>query len=66
MRYFTKTAFKEALTCPARLNYFKNERYPNQDATDEFLQSLAEGGFQVGELAKVYYGVLLRMILMAT
>jgi len=57
MRLFTKSAFKEALTCPARLNYFKNARYANQDTTDEFLQSLAEGGFQVGELAKVYYGV---------
>ena len=57
MRLFTKSAFKEALTCPARLNYFKNAKYANQNLTDEFLQSLAEGGFQVGELAKVYYGV---------
>lgn len=57
MKLFTKSVFKEALVCPARLNYFQNERYANQDSDDEFLKSLAEGGFQVGELAKVYYGV---------
>lgn len=32
-------------------------KYSNQDLTDEFPRSLAEGGFQVGELAKVYYGI---------
>ena len=57
MRLFTKSAFKEALLCPARLNYYRDERYANQDAADEFLASLAEGGFQVGELAKLYLGV---------
>lgn len=57
MRYLTKSAFKEALSCPARLTYYKNARYANQDATNEFLEALAEGGFQVGELAKVYFGV---------
>ena len=29
----------------------------NADVDDEFLQALAEGGFQVGELAKIYCGV---------
>ena len=56
-KYFTKSVFKEALTCPARLNYCNREEYANQDGADEFLKALAEGGFQVGELAKVYYGI---------
>lgn len=31
--------------------------YANQDVDDEFLKSLAEGGFQVGEFAKLCYGI---------
>ena len=55
---FTKSAFKIALECPRRLYYaYDSKLYANQDLTDEFLRSLAEGGFQVGELAKVYYGI---------
>lgn len=56
-RYFTKSVFKEALECPMRMNYCNRTEYANQTLTDDFLESLAEGGFQVGELAKVYYGV---------
>ena len=56
-KFFTKSAFKVALTCPTQLYYSRNKEYTNQSDTDEFLQALAEGGFQVGELAKVYYGI---------
>lgn len=56
-KLFTKSAFKVALTCPTQLYYYRNHEYANQNQEDEFLQSLAEGGFQVGELAKVYYGI---------
>ena len=57
-KLFTKSAFKVALTCPRSLYYYYNsDKYANQEKDDEFLQSLAEGGFQVGELAKVYYGI---------
>lgn len=56
-KYFTKSVFKEALACPARMNYCNRPEYANQNLADEFLESLAEGGFQVGELAKVYYEV---------
>lgn len=56
-RYFSKSVFKEALTCPSRLNYCNNDAYANQNISDEFLEALAEGGFQVGELAKIYYDV---------
>ena len=57
-KLFTKSAFKIALECPRRLYYaYDSKIYANQDLTDDFLKSLAEGGFQVGELAKVYYGI---------
>lgn len=54
-KLFTKSAFKIALECPRKLYYYRNpDIYANADAGDEFLQALAEGGFQVGELAKIY------------
>ena len=57
-KLFTKSAFKIALECPRRLYYaYDKNEYANQELDDEFLQSLAEGGYQVGELAKVYYEI---------
>ena len=56
-RYFTKSAFKVALTCPRQIYYYNNGSYENQNIDDSLLQALAEGGFQVGELAKIYYGI---------
>ena len=47
-----------ALECPRRLYYaYDKDVYANQDVDDEFLRSLAEGGFQVGEFAKLCYGI---------
>ena len=58
MKLFTKSAFKQALFCPASLYYYYDrEHYANQMNEDDFLQALAEGGNQVGDLAKVYYNV---------
>ncbi len=54
-RYLTKSRFKLALECPTKLYYTKKKEYPDNSAEDSFLKSLAEGGFQVGELAKCYY-----------
>lgn len=55
---FTKSRFKLALECPTKLFYASlPERYNNQNEDEEFLRSLAEGGFQVGALAKLYRGV---------
>lgn len=52
---FTKSAFKIALSCPTKLYYARHpELYANSNDEDEFLAALAEGGFQVGELAKLY------------
>lgn len=57
-KYLTKSAFKIALSCPQKLYYYgRPDEYENANANDEFLESLAEGGFQVGELAKIYCDV---------
>lgn len=57
-KYFTKSAFAMSLECPRRLYYaYDKDVYANQDSDDEFLKSLAEGGFQVGEFAKLCYGI---------
>ena len=54
-RYLTKSRFKIGLECPTKLYYEGNKEYANQNIEDSFLLALAEGGFQVGELAKYYY-----------
>lgn len=55
-RYLTKSRFKLAMECPAKLFFTgKDKIYANQKLEDSFLASLAEGGFQVGELAKCYF-----------
>ncbi len=59
MKHFTKSRFKLALECPSKLYYERHpDIYANQALEDEFLASLAEGGFQVGELAKLYYDIM--------
>lgn len=55
MRYLTKTRFQLALECETKLFYTGKKEYANEKMEDAFLQALAEGGFQVGELAKCYY-----------
>ena len=57
-KYFTKSAFAMSLECPRKLYYaYDKGAYANQDVDDDFLRSLAEGGFQVGEFAKLCYGI---------
>jgi hypothetical protein len=52
---FTKSVFKIALSCPTKLYYARHpEWYANSNDENDFLAALAEGGFQVGELAKIY------------
>lgn len=53
--YLTKSKFKVALECPRKLFYYGKSEYGNINSENEFLQSLAEGGYQVGELAKYYH-----------
>ena len=55
-RFLTKSRFKLGLECPTKLYYTKKEEvYADSGLTDPFLAALAEGGFQVGELAKSYF-----------
>ena len=44
------------MECPTKLFYTrKNEEYNNTKGDNEFLESLAEGGFQVGKMAMLLY-----------
>ena len=55
-KYLTKSRFKLATECPTKLFYTgKDKEYANQKCDDDFLLALAEGGIQVGELAKCYF-----------
>ena len=50
---FTKSRFRMALECPTKFHYAAHPAlYPNAKAENDLLAALAEGGFQVGELAK--------------
>ncbi|WP_336517023.1 DUF2779 domain-containing protein [Pollutibacter soli] len=56
MPYFTKSKFRLALDCPTGLYYGTNKNlYADKNVEDSFLQALAEGGYQVGELAKYLF-----------
>ena len=52
----SKSRFKTALECPRKLVYATDKnRYVNTKDSDDLLKSLAEGGHQVGALAKLMY-----------
>jgi len=57
MKTLSKTRFRLALECPTKVYYSLDKRYANLKQDDEFLESLADGGFQVGALAKEMYRV---------
>ncbi len=54
-RYLTKSRFKLGRECQTKLFYTKKDLYPDNKLDDAFLQALANGGYQVGELAKHYF-----------
>ena len=55
MKKLTKSLFVHALDCPTKLYYkTKPDIYVTNQDDNDFLQALAEGGIQVGELAKLY------------
>ena len=60
-RYLTKSRFKLTLECETKLFYTNKKEYPDTKVDDPFLEALAEGGYQVEELARLYYsgGVLI-------
>jgi len=54
-KHLTKSRFKLACECPTKLFYTGNSEYADHNQVDKFLKALAEGGIQVGELAKCYF-----------
>jgi hypothetical protein len=54
-RYLTKSRYKMGIECPTKLFYTGKKKYANSKMDDPFLASLADGGHQVGELAKYYF-----------
>lgn len=50
----TKSRFKKAIECPTKL-YYSLKKYKDESVDDPFLAALAEGGIQVGELAKLHF-----------
>lgn len=54
-RYLTKTRFKIAMECPRKLAFEADSAYVNTKDDDDFLQGLADGGHQVGALAKLLF-----------
>jgi hypothetical protein len=48
----SKSRFAVALECPRQLDYARDPNYYDARTDNEFLASLAEGGHQVGELAR--------------
>ncbi|AUC81776.1 DUF2779 domain-containing protein [Lacinutrix sp. Bg11-31] len=61
MKLLTKSRFKLGLECPNKLYYTLKKEYANIKLDDPFLEALAQGGFQVEELARLHYpeGVLI-------
>ena len=55
-RYLTKSRYRMACECPTKLFYTKKKAYKDNGLDDLFLAALRDGGFQVGELARQYYG----------
>ena len=56
MKVLSKSRFKLGLECPNKLYYTgKPAVFPNKKSSNTFLQALANGGFQVEELARMHY-----------
>ncbi len=55
VRFLTKSRFKVGYDCPTKLFFLDNKEFGNKNIDNSFLEALAEGGFQVGELAKQYF-----------
>lgn len=54
--YLTKTDFINSFICPTKLNYLSApDQYTDATVDDEYLQSLSDGGYQIGKLAQLYF-----------
>jgi hypothetical protein len=54
-RYLTKSRFITSIDCPTKLFYVGKKEYRNLNNEDSFLASLAQGGYQVGALARFLF-----------
>tara|TARA_Y100000034_G_scaffold136409_1_gene212718 strand:- start:21681 stop:23708 length:2028 start_codon:yes stop_codon:yes gene_type:complete len=55
MNYLTKSKFIQGYNCKRQLYYALNpNEFANSKINDPFLEALAKGGYQVGELAKFF------------
>jgi len=52
--FVSKSDFKVARTCPAKL-YYRKLKFPTTLEGNEFMELLAEGGYMVGKLATLLY-----------
>ncbi len=61
MKLLTKSRYKLGLECPNKIYYTQKKEYANTKSSDPFLEALAQGGFQVEELARMHYpnGILI-------
>ncbi len=51
-KLLSKSKYKLATSCPTKLYYATFPKiYPNSNSDNDFLQALAEGGYQIGKLA---------------
>ena len=56
MKKLSKSKFRNGLECPNKLYFLsKGNTFYNKKLEDPFLESLAQGGFQVEELARLHY-----------
>lgn len=63
-RHLTKSRFQLATECPRKLFYTGKAEYVDNSIDDSFLAALAEGGYQVGELARLTHpgGILVEQL----
>lgn len=52
--YLTKSDFKVAQTCPTKL-YYRKKHYPTSEEDDEYLSHLADQGYLIEALARIFY-----------
>ncbi len=55
MKLLSKSRFKLGLECPNKLFFTGKKEYANKKSEDTFMMALAQGGFQVEELARLHY-----------
>lgn len=55
IKVLSKSRFKLGLECANKLYYTNKKEYANAKKEDPFLQALAQGGFQVEELARMHF-----------